>query len=32
MFIELLLALIAIGVLGALWELELIRQILNRQP
>jgi hypothetical protein len=28
----LLLALIAIGVFGAVWELEQIRQILNRRP
>jgi hypothetical protein len=28
----LLLALLAIGVLAAVWELELIRQILNKRP
>jgi len=28
----LLLALVAIGVFAAVWELELIRQILNKRP
>jgi hypothetical protein len=32
MFLLLLLALIAIGVFAAVWELELIRQILNKRP
>ena len=33
MLIEImLLALLTIGVLAAVWELELIRQILSRQP
>ena len=31
-FLLLLLALIAIGVFAAVWELELIRQILNKRP
>jgi len=29
---SLLLALVAIGVFAAVWELELIRQILNKRP
>ena len=30
--LALLLALVAIGVFAAVWELELIRQILNKRP